>query len=115
MKLYLDSMVWVYFFEKHPVFNPAVRAFMARSQAARHTFLSSLSSDLILAEMLVVPKRAGNLFTATRYRHFFQSRTVALVPFSSDIAERFSDLRASSRVKPADALHLALAASANAD
>jgi predicted nucleic acid-binding protein len=40
---------------------------------------------------------------------------VRIVPLSADAAERFADIRASTRVKPADALHLALAASAGAD
>jgi len=62
-----------------------------------------------------VPKRNHDIFTTARYRRFFQSTAVTPVPLSADVAERFADLRASTRVKPADALHLALAASAGAD
>jgi len=112
MKLYLDSMVWVYFYEKHPQFHPTARALIRRHQVLRSRFVSS---ELVLAELLVVPKRRSDLFSAARYRHFFRSPAIALVPFSNEIAERFSDLRAFSRVKPADALHLALAASAGVD
>ena len=38
-----------------------------------------------------------------------------MIPFAAEAADRFADLRSSSRVKPADALHLALAASVGAD
>ena len=64
---------------------------------------------------MVVPKKNRDVFTATKYRRFFLSSAVSLIPFGTDVAERFADLRASTRVKPADALHLALAASAGSD
>jgi predicted nucleic acid-binding protein len=112
MKLYLDSMLWVYYFEGHQVFGPPTQSFVNRMRRARHEFLSS---HLILAEVLVLPKRNGDIFTATTYRRFFLSSAVHLIPFGLDVAERFADLRASARVKPADALHLALAASAGTD
>jgi predicted nucleic acid-binding protein len=112
MNLYLDSMQWIYFFEQNPLFLPQTRSMILRAQSAHSNFLSS---HLILAEALVLPKRNGDVFTATKYRRFFQSSAVILIPFSADAAERFADIRASTRVKPADALHLALAASAGAD
>ena len=112
MNVYLDSMQWIYFFEQNPLFHPQTRSMILRTQATRGVFLSS---HLILAEVLVVPKRNGDAFTAAKYRRFFLSSAVNLIPFTTDIAERFADIRASTRVKPADALHLALAASAGID
>jgi predicted nucleic acid-binding protein len=112
MNIYPDSMLWIYFFEQNPQFQPAVRAFMERVHTAHAQFLSSY---LVMAELLVIPKRNGDVFTSTRYRRFFQSSAVTLVPLSADAAERFADLRASTRVAPADALHLTLAASAGTD
>ena len=112
MKLYLDSMLWVYFFELNPRFHPPTRDLITRCQAAGHSFLSSY---LVLAEVLVVPVGNRDVFTAARYRRLFQSKAISLVPFGLDPAERFADLRAAARVKPADAQHLAMAASAGAD
>jgi predicted nucleic acid-binding protein len=112
MKLYLDSMLWVYYFEGHPQFGPPTQSFVNRMRSSRHEFLSS---HLILAEVLVLPKRNRDIFTATTYRRFFLSSAVHLIPFGLDVAERFADLRATTRIKPADALHLALAASSGAD
>jgi predicted nucleic acid-binding protein len=112
MKLYLDSMLWVYYFEGHRDFGPPTRSSVNHWRSARHEFLSSF---LILAEVLVLPKRNGDIFTATTYRRFFLSQSVRLIPLGADTAEHFADIRASKRVKPADALHLALAASAGTD
>jgi predicted nucleic acid-binding protein len=112
MKLYLDSMLWVYYFESNPVFGPQTQSFVHRMRSARHEFLSSC---LVLAEVLVLPKRNSDTFITTRYRRFFLSQAVRLVPLGTEVAEHFSSLRASTRVKPADALHLALAASVGTD
>jgi predicted nucleic acid-binding protein len=112
MNLYLDSMQWIYFFEQNPLFLAPTRSMILRSQVARADFLTS---HLILAEVLVVPKRNNDLFTATRYRRYFLSSAITLIPFTTDVAERFADIRATTRIKPADALHLALAASAPTD
>jgi predicted nucleic acid-binding protein len=112
MNVYLDSMQWIYFFEQNPLFYPQTRSMIIRAQTARSNFLSS---HLVLAEVLVVPKKNRDIFTATKYRRFFLSPAVNLIPFGADTAEHFADLRASTRVKPADALHLALAASVGAD
>lgn len=112
MNVYLDSMQWIYFFEQNPLFLPQTRSMILRAQASRSVFLSS---NLILAELLVVPKRNEDIFTATKYRRFYLSSAVSLVPFTTDAAERFADIRATTRAKPADSLHLALAASAGTD
>jgi predicted nucleic acid-binding protein len=112
MIVYPDSMLWVYFFEQNPQSYASTHAFMTRAQAGRYQFASSY---LVLAEVLVIPKRNGDLFTAARYRRTFHPSRVTMVPLSPDVAERFADIRAITRVKPADALHLALAASAGTD
>ena len=112
MNVYLDSMQWIYFFEQNPLFLPHTSSMILRAQARQATFVSS---HLILGEVLVLPKRHADIFTATKYRRFFQSSAVSPIPFTSETAERFADIRATTRVKPADALHLALAASAATD
>jgi hypothetical protein len=57
MKLYLDSMFWIYYFEGHTTFGPPTQSFVNRMRFAHHEFLSS---NLILAEVLVVQKRNGD-------------------------------------------------------
>ncbi len=70
MRLYLDSMLWIYDFEGHPVFGSSTRSFVGRLRSAKHEFLPS---NFILAEVLVAPKRNRDSFTAAKYRRFFLS------------------------------------------
>ena len=112
MNLYLDSMIWVYILEGNPIFGTSAREFFARMRSAHHEFLSS---NLVLAEVLVLPKRNADLSTVAKYRRLFTPPGVTILPFGAETAERFADLRATTRVQPADALHLALAASAGTD
>jgi predicted nucleic acid-binding protein len=112
MKLYLDSMIWVYFLERHPVFGKPAHDFVFRMRDSNHELHSS---NLVLAEVLVIPKRNADVFTAAQYRRLFRPPGVTIIQLTTDAAERFADIRASARVKPADALHLALAASVGTD
>jgi len=112
MRIYLDTMIWVYFLERHPVFDSSAHEFVDRMRASKHEFLSS---NLILGEVLVMPKRNADIFTAAQYRRLFLPPGVTNIPFGTDAAERFAEIRATTRAKPADSLHLAFAASAGTD
>ncbi len=68
MNVHLDSMQWIYFFEQNPLFLPQTRSMILRAQAARSAFPSS---NLIMGELLFVPKRNGDIFKATKYRRFY--------------------------------------------
>ena len=112
MKAYFDTMLWVYFFNRNPQFGPGVRILVATMGKQRHEFLSSY---FVLGELLVGTKRDNDPFTAMQMRHFFLSSAVTLTPYSFDAVERFSQIRATTRVKPPDAQHLAVAAAVGAD
>jgi predicted nucleic acid-binding protein len=74
-----------------------------------------ISSIFVLSEILVVPRREMNEFAMARLRRFFLSPTVILVPYSLNAMEMYAVIRAMHRVKPFDALHLSIAATANVD
>ena len=112
MRLYLDTMEWVYHFEDNPRFGPAATTLVGRIAQARHTAVSSL---FVLSEILVVPKRDQNEFAIAKLRRFFSSAAVTLAPYSLNAVELSTTLRAINRVKPLDALHLAIAATATVD
>jgi len=61
----LDTMVFIYFFEDHPIFGP-ISEFLF-DQAARGVFSASLT-PVTAAELLVKPLRAGRTEIADRYR-----------------------------------------------
>ena len=112
MKLYLDTMIWVFFFEGPHGAGASASSFVHRVRSQQ---CEIFASHLSLAEILVLPNRTGNAFAASRYRAFFRSGTVRTRSFGFAEAERFAAIRAQSNVKQADAMHLAVAAAAGAD
>ena len=73
-----------------------------------------LTSYLTLGEVLTKPHEAGNAILAKSYLNFFTQGPVELVPFGLEAAGRYADIRSASRIRPADAIQLACAASARA-
>jgi predicted nucleic acid-binding protein len=112
VKVYLDTMLWVFYFEGHLPFGPPTRKFVDRLTLSNAELVAS---PLSLAELLVLPKRTGNAFAAAQYRSFFRSQAVSLRNFDLATAERFGNIRAFARVKPADTFHLAIAAEAGTE
>ena len=113
MRFYLDSMVWIYAFEGNSPFAAPAQTLFRNLRAAGHTLLVS---HFLLGELLVVPIRSGDSFLVASYkRALLASATVELVPFSAEVAVSFATLRARHRTQSADAIHLSLAATAQAD
>jgi predicted nucleic acid-binding protein len=77
MRVYLDSMVWIYFLDANADFGPDSKELMKRLLAPEHTLLSSF---LIEAEVLVLPKRNADRFTEVSYKRFFASAGVVSIP-----------------------------------
>jgi predicted nucleic acid-binding protein len=113
MLFYLDSMVWIYALEGDPVFGGAAQRLLHNIRIDRHTLLTSY---FLLGEITVLPARRQDAFTIASYRRLLlASPAVEVVPFEGEASSHFATLRANLRTKPADSIHLALAASAKAD
>jgi predicted nucleic acid-binding protein len=112
MRLYLDTTEWIYHFEGHTEFGPAAKALVDHLLRANHTIISSV---FVLSEILVVPRQNRNEFAIAKLRRFFLSTAVTLAPYNLKATDVYTTLRAIDRVKPFDALHLAIAATANVD
>ena len=113
MRLYLDSMIWIYAFEGRSPFTSSAQNLFGRIERSPHTILVS---HFLLAELLVVPVREKDQFTIARYRRMLlDSAATEIVPFGIEAALHFAAIRAAHRIKQPDAIHLALAASAKAD
>ena len=65
--------------------------------------------------MLTGPRRGGSQIEIDRIRHFFSDGSVEILPFTLGTADRFASIRATNKVNPADAIHLAAAAEAGVD
>lgn len=113
MRLYLDTMVWVYALEDHPEFGKQAQGLLRQIRIGRHT---TLTSHFLLAELLVPHVRRRDPFIIAAYRQMMlASPAREVIPFGTDAAMRFAEVRAVHRVKQPDAIHLALAASSGAD
>jgi predicted nucleic acid-binding protein len=113
MRVYLDTMVWIYAIEGKTDFTSVARGLFSSLSQSPHTILVS---HFLVAELLVLPIREDDRFTIARYRRaLLSSPATQLVPFQGAAALSFARLRAAHRVKPPDAIHLALAASVHAD
>jgi len=108
--LLVDSAPIIYFLEGHPKFSPIFKPFFIAHDAGSIQFAVTTIS---LAEVLTGPLQAGDEALAERYRAILESWQI--VELSADIAANAARLRASLRLKLADAVQVASAISINAD
>lgn len=106
----IDTAVFIYFLEEHPVFLPIVEPLFEAIDAGR---LRAVTSTLTLLETLVVPYRAGNLALAAQYEALLvRSRHLSLVDIDRPLLRAAAALRARHAIKTPDALQVAAALSA---
>ena len=105
-------MLFVYLFEDHPEHAARVDRI---SKAMDRRGDSLCTSVFTLGEVLTGTLKRGDSSAAARVRESLRPPRVEMLPFTVATAERFARIRAENRVSPADAIHLASAAEANAD
>ena len=105
-------MVFVYWMENHPAYAPRVESIF-RSMLQREDRLCA--SYLCLGEVLTGPIKHKNVSMAAKVRQLFGSGGIEILPFDGKAAELFAQLRAVLNVRPADAIHLACAATPGVD
>ncbi|MCI0463989.1 MAG: PIN domain-containing protein [Gemmataceae bacterium] len=106
MIVYLDTNVVIYAVEKHPVFGPKVAVRLATARTARD---SLMVSDLTRMESLVGPLKSGDTTLQGHFRAFFALPEVQVVAITPAVCDRAALIRATSKFKPMDSLHLATA------
>lgn len=111
-RIYWDTMLFAYWFGDHPVHGDQVRDIYHRMRRRGDVLCASAFS---IAEVLTGPLKRGFFEEATRVRAFFGSSAVEVSSFTRETAEHFARIRATQRVSPADAIHLACAAQSGAD
>lgn len=106
----LDSAPIIYFLEGHPEFGARFqRLFEQHAQGAVRFAVSTIT----VAEVLAGPLSTGDEALVRRYRGILESWQV--VPLDAGIAESAARVRASFRLKIADAVQVASALSINAE
>ena len=111
-RVFWDTNLFIYLFEKNAEWSPRVIEFRRRMLARRDELLTSY---LTVGEVITKPKQMGNVTLERSYINFFASGSIELVAFSLDAAKRYGDIRSRERIRPADAIQLACASAAGTD
>ena len=111
-RIYWDRMLFAYWLEGNPGYAPRVQQIFEKMEERCDVLCTSAFT---LGEILVAPLRQGATEIGQHIRDFFRSPNLELLPFTSETAERYAQIRADHRVSPADAIHLATAAHARVD
>lgn len=104
--VYFDANAVIYSVEKHPVYWPLLQPLWL---AAKGKTIEIVSSDLTLMESLIAPLKSGDTTLVNTYEQLFQQAQTRLLPITHDILREAARLRATTKLKTPDALHLATA------
>jgi len=107
--LLMDSAPVIYFLEDHPKLKPRFLSLFEAHAAGQVRFAVT---TVTVAEVLTGPLQAGDDVLARRYRTILESWQP--IDLDVDIAESAARLRASLRLKMADAIQVASALAVNA-
>jgi predicted nucleic acid-binding protein len=111
-RIYWDSMLLIYFLENHPVFERRVRSLLSRAHRRGDSLFTSY---LALGEIMAGIEKSGRKDAAAAVRIALEEMGFCFLPFNENAVAPFSKLRAHTRLKAPDAIHLACAAAAGMD
>jgi predicted nucleic acid-binding protein len=112
-RLYIDTNVFIYFVEGHPLHLQALDQLFGMIDAGD---VQAHTSDLALAELLVRPFREQRADVVAVYDELLgPGSNLRLWPVTRDILRRSAQVRGSVGNRLPDAIHLATAMAARAD
>ncbi len=109
-KIFWDSNLFIYLFEKNPEFEPAVASLRSRMKQGKDELLTSY---LTIAEVQVKPMLEGKTDEAHAYAGAI-SGNASLIAFDREAANAYLAVRQYTKVRGSDAIQLACAASSGA-
>jgi predicted nucleic acid-binding protein len=104
-RVLIDTSIWIYHFEQHPVFGSAAAALIENLEDGK---FRGIASELTLMELTVRPLQLGRQDAADDYEillDYFPN--LELVPISREILLDAAGLRARYRLRTPDAILLA--------
>ena len=105
--VYVDTQIFIYAVEKHPVYSPLLTPLWAAVATGK---LEVVSSELTLMETLVGAFSQGDTALEADYERFFQYPGIRLLPITPTIPRAAARPRASAiALRTPDALHAATA------
>jgi predicted nucleic acid-binding protein len=105
-------MLFVYLIEEHPTYCEVVERLLAKLVERRDLICTSIFTR---GEVLVGAQKVGNEVAAQKLRDYLKAPNIDLLPYTLETTEHYARIRASNKVSPADAIHLASAATAGVD
>ena len=112
-RVYLDANVFIYALEGTA---PLMQAVLPLFRLIDSGDCAAVTSELTLAEVLVRPIRSGDDALVQRYERLLRSRSsFEVVPVQLDVWRRAAALRATTRLRLPDAVHLATAQAEGCD
>lgn len=112
-RLYLDSNIFMYAIEGHELYVATIQQIFS---CIANKSIPVYTSELTLAECLVMPLKLGNKRLAQLYEaHLSTHAGLECLPISREILVQAAQLRADLNIKLPDAIHVASALHANCD
>lgn len=111
-RIFWDTMMFVYLMDNHPAYSTRVRQLLDRSYRRGDSLCTSY---LALGEIVVGAEKSPIRGKASSIRSAIEEMGFSFLIFGDRAVVPFSSLRAKQKVKVADAIHLACAASAGVD
>lgn len=113
IRVYWDTMLFAYLLEAHPEYGPKMQE-VQRALARRGVRLCT--SVFTVGEALTYPRKLQDETRVRMLMKYFENReNVEIIPFTMRTAENYAKIRATQRVLPADAVHLASASELEVD
>jgi predicted nucleic acid-binding protein len=111
--IFLDTAPFIYFFERHPDYFPALEMLFDRLY---ETDAQAITSIITYIELTTLPVRRGKAQLVRKYRDFLtNSENISLFPLDLSIADQAVELRAQHHFKTPDAIQLGTAIACGAD
>lgn len=111
-RIYWDSMLFIYWLEGNPVFSERVRELLERAYRRNDQLFTSY---LALGEIMAGAEKSPHPQKTTVIQKNLEEIGFRFLPFDQGAVRPFSALRAKLKLKMADSIHLACAASAGID
>jgi predicted nucleic acid-binding protein len=106
-------MLFIYWLEENPQFGKKVDAVWSRMQERNDQLITGA---LALGEVLAgAYKRGANKERVQEVKAALESAVSLVIPFTVETAEVYGRIKGSLKIPPADAIHLACAATAGTD
>lgn len=111
--IFLDTAPFIYFFERHPDYYPALAMLFDRLY---ETDAQAITSIITYIELTTLPARQGKKQLVRKYRDYLSnSENISIFSLDMDIADHAVEFRSQYNLKTPDAVQLGTAVACGAD